>query len=284
MSTVAIVGADTLGGSIAHKIAVRDRFAEVRLIDDFGDVAAGKALDIRQASPLEHFHTKVTAHTNLDAVSDATVIVIAGAVRAVETPSEKNDDLETLEKLQVFNRRAVVVCAGVSHRRLVELGVSTLGIPRTQLIGSAATALQAALQAIVAVELRCSSSEVSLAVLGKPPNHLVVPWSTVTVRGLLLVQQISPIRFSRLKARTRLIWPLGPYTLASATTRVCETIIDCSGLRGLACFAVLDGELGAHRTAAAVTVELGINGVTRILKPSLTVQENVQLETALATK
>ena len=222
--------------------------------------------------------------TNLDAVSDATVIVLAGAVRTVETPGEKNNDLETLEKLQAFNRRAVVICAGVYHRRLVELGVSTLRIPRAKLIGSAATALQAALQAIVAIELRCSSSDVSLAVLGKPPNHLVVPWSAVTVRGLLLVQQISPTRFSRLKARARLVWPPGPYTLASATTRVCETIIDGSGLRGLTCFAVMNDELGARRTAAAVTVELGINGVTRILKPSLTVQERVQLETALAAK
>ena len=263
---------------------MRDRFAEIRLIDDLGDVAAGKALDIRQASPLENFHTKVTAHANLDAVSDATVIVLAGAVRAVETAGEKNADLSTLEKLLVFNRRAVIICAGVSHRRLVELGVGTLGIPRAQLIGSAATALQAALQAIVAVELRCSSSEVSLAVLGKPPNHLVVPWSTVTVRGFLLSQQITPVRFSRLKARARLIWPPGPYTLASATTRVCETIINCSGLRGLSCFAVLDGELGARQIAAAVTVELGISGVTRILKPSLTIQERVQLETALVTK
>ena len=44
---------------------------------------------------------------------------------------------------------------------------------------------------------------------------------------------------------------------------------------------MLNGELGARRTTAAVTVELGPGGVTRILEPALTIQEQVQLETAL---
>ncbi len=52
-------------------------------------------------------------------------------------------------------------------------------------------------------------------------------------------------------------------------------------MRGLSVFYVLDGELGTRGTSAAVTVELGATGVTRVLEPELTVQERVQLETAL---
>ena len=53
MGFIAIVGCGALGGALAHKIAGRDRIAEVRLIDPEGRVAQGKALDILQASPVE---------------------------------------------------------------------------------------------------------------------------------------------------------------------------------------------------------------------------------------
>ncbi len=61
MSVVAIIGAGTLGASLAHTIAVRDRIGEVRLIDTELAIATGKALDILQSAPVERFATRVTA-------------------------------------------------------------------------------------------------------------------------------------------------------------------------------------------------------------------------------
>ena len=52
MPFVAIIGAGPLGGALAHTLAARDRVREVRLIDDDERIAAGKAIDIRQASPV----------------------------------------------------------------------------------------------------------------------------------------------------------------------------------------------------------------------------------------
>ena len=280
MSIVAVIGADTLGGSIAHKLATRDRVSEVWLVDT-SSIAAGKALDIQQAAAVEHFHTRVRAHSNLSAVSNAEVIVLAGPAHVAEAGGSGESDVQLLERLFAYNRRAVIVCAGVSSRRLIARGVADLRIPRHQLIGSAPFAFQAALQAIVAVELRCSASQVSLGVLGTPPEHPVIPWSEATVRGVSIIQTLDPPRLARLRAKVPLAWPPGPYTLASTAARVCEAVISGTGLRGVPCFVVLDGELGARGTAAAVTVELGAAGVTRVTNPSLTGQERVQLQTAL---
>ena len=278
MSIAAIVGAGSLGGAIAHKLSARDRFSEVRLIDAAGGVAAGQALDIQQAAAVEHFRTRVTAHTDLDGVTGASVIVIA---RGVEDDGADKTQLATLERTFLFNRRAVIVCADPSHRPLVGRGVSMLEIPRRQLIGSAPAAFQSALRAIVGVEIRCSAAEVSLAVLGTPPEHVVVPWNEATVRGYPLGSQLSAPRLMRLQARIRNLWPPGPYTTASATAQVCEAIAGGSGMKGLSVFYSLDGELGARGTTAAVTVELGATGVIRVLEPELTVQERVQLDSAL---
>ena len=51
MGFIAIAGCGALGGALAHKLAGRDRVAEVRLIDPEGRIAQGKALDILQSVP-----------------------------------------------------------------------------------------------------------------------------------------------------------------------------------------------------------------------------------------
>ncbi len=281
MSIVAVVGADALGGSIAHKLSARGRCEAVRLIDPAGGIAAGKALDIQQAGAVEGFHTRVTGHDDLDAAVGAAVIVVAGPAGGPDGGGGEDAALAALRRLRVIARHAVCVCAGVSHRRLIGRAVAELGIPRRQVLGTAPAALQSALRAIVALELRCSAADVSLAVLGTPPDHLVVPWSAATARGCALSHLLEPPRLARLRARAGLVWPPGPYALASVTARACEAVAVGAGRWALSCFTVLDGELGMRGTSAAVTVELGSSGVTRILEPALTAQEQVQLETAL---
>ena len=76
MGGVVILGAGELGGALAHKLAARDRVRSVCLVDAAKGVAAAKALDIRQAGPVERFGTRVTAGT-LDAVVGAGVVVVA---------------------------------------------------------------------------------------------------------------------------------------------------------------------------------------------------------------
>ncbi len=282
MPVVAVVGADALGGSITHKLAGRGRCLAVRLIDPTGGVAAGKVLDIQQAGAVEGFHTEITAHDDLEAACGADVVVVAGPADEPQATAGGDDAaLATLRRLRVLARHAVCVCAGVAHCRLVGRAVAELGMPRRQVLGTAPAALQSALRAIVALELRCSPADVSLGVLGVPPDHLVVPWSAATARGAPLSHLLAPPRLARLRDRARLVWPPGPYTLASVTARVCEAVAAGAAPRAVPCFTVLDGELGVRGTVAAVPVELGAGGVTRILEPSLTVQEQVQLDTAL---
>ena len=49
---VAIVGAGPLATALASTVAARGRVRHIRLIDDAGMVAAGKALDVRQSTPV----------------------------------------------------------------------------------------------------------------------------------------------------------------------------------------------------------------------------------------
>ena len=57
MSFVAIIGGGSLGGALTHGLALGDHVREIRLIDSDERVAQGKALDIRQSSPIDGFAT-----------------------------------------------------------------------------------------------------------------------------------------------------------------------------------------------------------------------------------
>jgi malate dehydrogenase len=285
-SIVAIVGAGTLGGALAHTLAGRNRLDEIRLIDTSHGVAAGKALDIQQAGAVEGFRTRVVAQSDTSWAIGATVVVLAGPVVGAEGTEghdewDSDQGLGLLSRLAANDPRTVFVCAGASHAAFDEIGVAELGVPRVRLLGSAPVALESALRAIVAVELRSAASQVSISVLGRPPGRTVVLWSQATVCGHALGQLIEPARLARLRERVSRLWPPGPYTLASAAGRVSEALVDGNTGRILPCFVSLEGELGVSGRVAAMPVRLGACGLTRVIEPPLSVQERVQLDTAL---
>ena len=157
MRAVAIIGAGELGGVLAHVLARRDTVREIRLVDEAGRAASGKALDIAQAAPVESFSTRISGSTDISTASGADVVVIADRFGGSEWSGE--DGLMLVRRLQQMARAAVMICAGASQRELVERGVSELGIPRTQLIGSAPEA-----------RASCSTSAKARGSMGSAPE------------------------------------------------------------------------------------------------------------------
>jgi len=86
-----------------------------------------------------------------------------------------------LKQIRSAAARATIVCAGAAHRPVVERASDELGIARGRIVGSAPHALAAALRALVALESNGSPQDVSLAVLGVPPDRIVVPWDEATI-------------------------------------------------------------------------------------------------------
>ena len=281
MSVVAIVGAGTLGGALAQTIAARDHVRSVRLVDAAADVAAGKALDIRQSAPLDRFGTRVTAHGDLAAAAGADVVVLAGPAAGPEREWADDAGLALLDRLGPARSDTVVLCAGASHRRLVERAVTERGLPARRLFGTAPEALRAAVTAVVALDIGCPASDVALTVAGIPPRHAVVPWGQATVAGQRLVERLPATRLAHAGARTPLLWPPGPYALAAAAARVVAALVERMA-RMPCCFVVHDGELGARGRAVAVPVQLDAGGIARIVEPPLTAGERVRLGNGLA--
>ena len=284
MREVAIVGAGELGGLVAHALARRNSAGLVRLIDDRGRVAEGKALDIGQAAPVEGFATAVTGSTSLSAAAGADIVVIADRAGTPGTPGDNiwqgEESLTLVRQLNAIAPRAFFLCAGVSHRELVERSVRELHIPRARILGSASEAFAAAARAIVALEIDVSPRDVALSILGVPPDQIVIAWEDAAVAGFALTSVMTePIR-RQLTRRIGALWPVGSYALAAAACKVVDSVSGRSR-RSATCFVGPDDQAGVRTRAAALPVRLGPGGLVEVVMPKLSGVERVALDNAM---
>jgi malate dehydrogenase len=277
MPDVAIIGAGELGGSIAQFAAVRDVVREIRLIDEAGQVAAGKALDLTQSSALAGFATRVSAATDLTAAAGAAVIVLAD--RADDREWQEEDALLVFKRLIHLGGSPVILCAGAGHRGLVERGVREIDLNRARVLGSAPEALASAVRAIVALETSGSPRDVALTVLGVPPDHVVIPWEDVTIGGLAAVRVLDEPARRRTVARIGRLWPPGPRALAAAAREAIAAIVGGSR-HVMSAFVGPDDSGGRRRRASALPVRLGPDGIVRVDLPSLSEHDRVALDNA----
>ena len=278
MQRVAIIGAGELGGATAHALARSHLVRSITLIDETRRVAAGKALDIAQAAPVEGFATQLSGATDVSTAAGASVVVLADRVTGGEWQGE--DGLVLLQRLSQTAAGAVIVCAGPSQRELVDRGVRELKWSRARLFGAAPEALAAAARALVALAVDGSPRDISLSVLGVPPGRTVIPWADATVAGFALTRLMDEPARRRLGARIIALWPPGPYALAAAAATVVEAMAGRSR-RAVSCFVAPDLSTGSHTRTCALPVRLGSAGIVDVLLPTLSAVEQVALDNAM---
>ena len=274
MSFIAIIGSGPLGGSIAHKLAARGRVGEVRLIDAEERIAQGKALDVLQSSPIENFSTRVVGIGSLAAVAGADAIVIADAATG-QGELTGEGGLALLRQIAALEASAPIVFAGAVQRELMGRAFGELHLSGTRIVGSAPFALESGLRSLIGLLMDSSGVEIGITVVGVPPHAAVVAWEEASVCGKPLASLLRPHEIAALNARLPELWPPGPYALASAASRVIEAIVNGSRRR-FSCFVA-----AGRGNVGAMPVELGEDGVRRVLEPVLTRQERTRLENAI---
>ena len=290
MSTIAIIGAGDIGGALAREIAALDLVSRIVIIDDLAGVAAGKALDVAQSGPVDGYHTALSGTSDVAAVVGASAIVIAdraGAGPQALKPSgpqnsEWIDDegLALLKHVAGLNQRAFIVCAGARQALIIEKGVNEAGLPRLRLFGSAPEALRSAVIAITAVAANAAPADISLSVLGRPPQSVIVPWDEASIAGRCATQVLTAAQLARLEARIARLWPPGSYALAAAAARLVQTALTRSGRVHAAQVAVTRDE-GIPGRSATMPVTLHPSGIATLVPPALSARDRVRFETSM---
>ena len=280
MSTVAILGAGDIGGAFARELAAQDVVSRIVIIDDLGNVAAGKALDVAQSAPVDGYHTALMGTSDVAAVVGATAVVVAD--RAAQPSSEWTDDagLALLKRVAGLNQAAFIICAGATQAAIVEKGVNEAGLSRMRVIGSAPEALRSAVIALTAAEAHAAPTDIALSVLGRAPDNIIVPWDEASIAGRCATNVLSAAQLARLDARIARLWPPGPYALGSGAARMVRTAITRSSRIHAALVAVTRDE-GLAGRSAMMPVTLGPSGISALVPPSLSSRDRVRFETAM---
>lgn len=280
MSTIVILGAGDVGGALARQLAAADIVSRIVVVDDTANVAAGKALDVAQSGPVDGYSTALSGTSDVAAVVGAVAVIFAD--RFGPPPADWQDEagLALLKRVAGLNLAAPLLCAGASQSSLVERGVNELGISRARLFGSAPEGLRSAVVTITALEAGAAPSDISLAVLGRPPQHVIVPWDEASIAGRSATQVLSAAQLARVDARVARLWPPGPYTLAAAAARIVLTAISRSPRVHMAQVALTRDE-GTPGRSAMMPVTLQPSGIQRIVEPALSSRDRVRYETTL---
>ena len=270
MSEAAILGAGPIGSAIAHRLAERNRLRDVQLIDGNASIAAGKALDIRQSGPIGRSDTAISGTDDVLAAATARVIILADDTTGGEWEGDRG--LGLIERLARAGTTAPIVLAGPKQLWLMEAAARELKFPHDRLIGTAASAIPAAVASLIGVEL--GQTGASVTVTGRPPA-LVINWSAATLGGALLTDRVPAHRLLAISTALPRLWPAGPQAIAAPTALIVEALIH--GSRQLhQALTILNGELGATGPAAMLPLELGRGRVLHRLVPSLSPQERTE--------
>lgn len=272
-----IAGAGDIGGALAQRGASRQWFRDIRLIDEAAGPASGKALDIRQAGPVDGYDSRLTGHGSLDAAAGASVVAIADRFGGGEW--EGDAGLAMLARLLPMIGDAPLVFAGANQLWLMEAAHRELKVPAARMAGSAPIALEGALRALAALAIDRSVTGVHLHAYGRPPAGIVIGWSAAVASGSPLERVLPAHERLAITDRAKGLWPPGPTALASAAARVAEAFAYGSR-RELTCAVIGDGYAAPRGVAAAVPVAFARGRILKMNRPALSSKEQVEFDTA----
>ena len=292
---VTIIGAGSVGATVAYTLVATGSVAEIVLIDVNEAKAQGEALDIRQATPYLH-PVKIYCGQYEDAAGSDIVIVTSGVGRK---PGQSRIDL-TQTNVNILKSIApnIVKYAPDALYLFVANPVDVLtyvfckitGVPRNRVIGSGCTLDSIRLRTKLSELYSVNQKQVHAYVLGEHGDSSFVAWSTADISGIPLDEynqsitkegslQVTPYDRDEVetyvkKSGGQIIAGKGAtfYGIAASVAQIVNSIYS-SAHTILPVSTVLDGEYGISGVALSTLCAISNKGVVTTLTPKLSDEE-----------
>ncbi len=287
---VTVIGAGNVGATAAQRLAEKN-IANVVMIDVMGGVAAGKALDLMEARPVELHDRTIFGGDDyaLSANSDV-VLMTAGLARK---PGMSRDDL------LVKNSQIVKACIEAAYKhspnaiyivvsnpvdamtQLTHQLLSAKGVPNNKIIGMAGVLDSSRMAFFIAEALNVSIKNIQPCVLGGHGDDMVPVARYTTVAGIPLPDLLPAEKIQSIVERTQkggieIVNLLGTgsafYAPASSAVEMIDAILnDKKQILTSSC--MLTGQYGINGVFVGVPAKLGSNGIEEILELKLNESE-----------
>jgi malate dehydrogenase len=289
---VSIIGAGMTGSTTAHWLAERE-IADLVLVDVVEGMPQGKALDLQEALPVIGKDIRVIGANDYEATHDSDIIVItAGLPRK---PGMSREDLlttnakivrtATLETLK-YSPDAVIIVLTNPLDTMAYLAMKVGNLPTSRIIGQAGILDSARMRAFVAMELNVSVENIHCYVLGGHGDDMVPLTHISNVAGVPLDEILRPKTLDAIVKRTRkgggeivslLKNGSAYYAPAVAVAQMVEAILKDKHLI-IPASAYMQGEYGLNGIFFGVPVQLGSQGIEKIIEYKLNETETSALQ------
>ena len=289
MTKVTIIGAGSVGSTIAYTLAVGGIATEIVMIDINEEKALGEALDIRQGTPFCP-PVSIYAGTYRDACDSDIVILTSGVARK---PGQSRLDLaqtnvniikSIIPQITKYAPDATYVIVSNPVDILTYTWCKCSDLPENKIIGSGTILDTARLRARISEYYNINRQNVHAYVFGEHGDSSFVPWSIANISNVPVDEYHSvitskdniytPINHDEIetyirKSGGRIIQRKGAtfYAIALSTCHICKCII--SGMdTTLTVSSMMHGEYGIDDICLSTLNIVGRDGLRgKILTP-----------------
>lgn len=294
---IAFYGAGNVGATAAHWIADME-IGDCVLFDIFGQVAAGKALDLYEAGPAIGFDAKVTGGSEPSIIEDADVVVVSAGVPRRKDPKTgkfpSRDELVKINQkimedvsanIKKYAPESIIIVVSNPLDAMCHVVKHVTGFPRERLIGQAGALDTARYKTFIAMELGVSVEDVHGIVLGGHGDTMVPLPRHTSVAGIPVTELMSQETLDAIIERTRkgggeivgLLGYSGYYAPAAGVAIMVESILK-DKKRVIPSAIYTQGDYGYQDLFIGLPAVLGRNGVERVIEMQLNESERAMLD------
>ena len=199
MNKITIIGAGSVGSTIAYALTITGIASNIVMIDINGNKALGEALDIRQGTPFCH-PCSVYAGGYPEAENSDIVIITSGVARK---PGQSRLDLaqtnvnimkDIIPQITKYAPNAIYIIVSNPVDVLTYVFNKCSDIPQERIIGSGTILDTSRLRARLSEYYNVNQKNVHAYVLGEHGDSSFIPWSLANFSNVPLADYASSVK------------------------------------------------------------------------------------------
>ena len=287
MSKVTVVGAGNVGATVANVLAHKDIVKEIVLLDIKGNFAKGKALDSWQQAPIDYYSTSITGTDKYKDTANSDIVVITAGIP--RKPGMSRDDListnakivvSVVKSIMEHSADPIIIIVSNPLDVMTHAAFKASGLKSSKVFGMAGILDTARYRAFLATELKVSPKDIQAVLMGGHGDTMVPLPRYTTVGGIPVTELIDRKKLTAIVNRTKkgggeLVGLMGTsawYAPGAAAAQMVESIVKDENRIFPVCVR-LTGQYGLKNMYLGAPVQLGKNGVTKIIELKLNASE-----------
>jgi len=287
MSKVTVVGAGNVGATVANVLAHKDIVKEIVLLDIKGNFAKGKALDSWQQAPIDYYSTSITGTDKYKDTANSDIVVITAGIPL--KPGMSRDDLiatnakivvSVVKSIMEHSADPIIIIVSNPLDVMTHAAFKASGLKSSKVFGMAGILDTARYRAFLATELKVSPKDIQAVLMGGHGDTMVPLPRYTTVGGIPVTELIDRKKLTAIVNRTKkgggeLVGLMGTsawYAPGAAAAQMVESIVKDENRIFPVCVR-LTGQYGLKNMYLGAPVQLGKNGVTKIIELKLNASE-----------